>query len=60
MAQLVVKLLISVVHIYPVTFDTSTHTIKENVIAQPLNYLKKSIVHFEIPVGSAISWNKKK
>ena len=52
MAQLVVKLLVSVVcilytlHTYPEIFDTSTQTIKENVIAQPFNYIKKSIDTF--------------
>ena len=38
MAQLFVKLLVSVVHTYPETFDTS---IKETVIAQPFNHKKK-------------------
>ena len=42
MAQLLVKLLVSVVHTYSETFDTSTQSIKENVIAQSFNY-KKSI-----------------
>jgi hypothetical protein len=50
MAQLVVKLLVSVVYMYictyPEIFDTSTQTIKENVIAQPFNYIKKSIDTF--------------
>ena len=46
MVQLVVKLLVSVVYTYPEIFDTSTQTIKENVIAQPFNYIKKSIDTF--------------
>ena len=52
MAQLVVKLLVSVVctsiyvHTYPEIFDSSSQTIKENVIAQPFNYVKKSIDTF--------------
>ena len=47
MVQLVVKLLVSVVYTYyPEIFDTSTQTIKENVIAQPFNYVKKSIDTF--------------
>ena len=41
MTQLVVKLLVSVVHPYPKTFDTSTQTIKENAIAHPSNYIKQ-------------------
>ena len=41
MAQLLVKLLVSVVHTYSETFDTSTQSIKENVIAQSFNYKKK-------------------
>ena len=41
MAHLVIKQLVSLVHTYPDTFDTSTQTIKENDIAQPFNYKKK-------------------
>ena len=33
--------IVSVVHPYPETFDTSKQTIKENAIAQPFNYIKK-------------------
>ena len=48
-----VKLLVSVVHTYPKTFDTSTQTIKENVKKKKLNmYFGSKImykVHWYVP-----------